>query len=171
MQISQTWFPAIGDLGRVKVIFFLLLLPHLSWSQVTSKTGPSSEITINGTSSLSDWESAVNTFEGQTNEIFNGEELQDIRDLHVTIPENAIKSGHRSMDKNTYETPESTAHPKIEYVPTCYDLIPGNMLNTTGELQIAGITKQLQMQVNYNISAPEKAMFTREMIINFGHPT
>ena len=166
MQIRQTRFPAIGGLKWVKAIFFLLLLPHLSWSQVTLKPGPSSEVTISGTSSLHDRVSTVNRIEGQANIGLNEEKLQDIQGLKVTIPVTAIKSGTRSMDKNTCVALKSAEHPEIEYVLTSDDLKPGNVLNTTGELQIARLTKQVQRQVNYPIHAPEKAAFTSEIKIN-----
>ena len=70
------------------------------------------------------------------------------------------------MDKKTYEALNSTAYPKIKYTLTSDDLIPGNMLNTTDKPQRANITTQLQIQVKFNISAPEKEMFTGEIRVN-----
>lgn len=141
MQFSNTWMPVIGGLLWKETTIFLLFLPHFSWSQIAFEIDPSSEITVNGTSSLHDWVSTVNKIVGGVNINLSGEEIPDIQDLNVTIPVTAIKSGKKSMDKNTCEALQSTEHPEIKYVLTQYDVQPENVLNTTGKLQNSGYFK------------------------------
>lgn len=166
MKPPDTEIPVMGGLKWVKIIFLLLLLPHLSWSQTTWRIDQSSEITVNGTSSLHDWISTVNKIVGGADIDLSANKIRNISDLKVIIPVTAIKSGKKGMDKNTYKALKSQEYPEIKYTLTEYTAQPGNKLITNGKLTIAGISKPAPIKVSYVIHTPEKVEFLGEIKFN-----
>src|SRR5688500_12743244 len=72
------------------------------------------KLTINGTSSLHDWESTVDNLEAKGSFVISDNQLSDIRDIVVKIPVKAIKSTKgKIMDNKTWEAFDYEKNPVI----------------------------------------------------------
>ncbi|MEM1095809.1 MAG: YceI family protein [Bacteroidota bacterium] len=136
----------------ILVAFSLLLLPTAVNAQVTLSILPESQITIDGTSNRDDWTVTAQAFAGSitVNEAYaEGPEVSAVA-LDVTAKE--IKSGKSTiMDRLMWKTLNVTQHANITYALTAAEVVAqtdeGYTLNTTGELTLAGETKEIQMEV------------------------
>lgn len=72
-----------------------------------------SEMTIDGTSSIHDWTSVVETIEGSVKIESDGGVIISLTDLNISVPVKSIKSGKNGMDKNTYKAMKETQNPNI----------------------------------------------------------
>lgn len=110
-------------------------------------------MTIQGTSSMHDWESDVTEVNGAgLLEAANGT-IAGISELSLEIPVKSIKSGKGStMDNKTYEAFKSEEHPTITYKLTEVKSImkesDGYLLKTVGDLTMAGSTRSIEMDVH-----------------------
>ncbi len=111
----------------------------------------SSKISILGTSTLHDWESDVEEIEGEINLDFDGNKLQSLNNLILTVTVKSIKSGKSGMDKNTYNALNEKKHPQITYQLSSVESITANDLKVNGELSIAGVTKTKELISQYVI--------------------
>lgn len=110
----------------------------------------SSTLTIEGTSSLHDWEEVAEIFKGSIR-IDKDTELF-IKELDVTIQAESLKSGKRAMDKNTYKALKTDTYKTISYTLTSVkNLIDNGNGNYTaevsGNLTIAGVKKGISMNL------------------------
>jgi polyisoprenoid-binding protein YceI len=102
-------------------ILLIILLGFLTSISVRSQNvytldNDLSTIRIKGTSSLHDWESNVEKFEGSIlTEIEAQKKITSITDLSISIDVKSIKSGKRIMDGKTYSALEDKKHPKIYF--------------------------------------------------------
>jgi polyisoprenoid-binding protein YceI len=111
----------------------------------------SSTATINGGSTLHDWESKITTVEFKGSVKMKGNILQSIKNVEVKIPVVSIKSKEgKVMDDKTYETFESKNNPFIIY--TCSDTkrtedAEHNItISASGKLSMAGVTKPYTLE-------------------------
>lgn len=115
------------------------------------------DMTIAGTSTLHDWTSSVNEVYAEGKVTLDGNQLQGINNLVVTIPVTSIKSdkGSNTMDNKTYKALESDDHPNIVYLlKKVNSMKPANggyQLDTQGELKIAGGSELINMTVNATV--------------------
>jgi len=115
------------------------------------------DMTIAGTSTLHDWTSSVNEVYAEGKVTLDGNQLQGINNLVVTIPVTSIKSdkGSNTMDNKTYKALESDDHPNIVYllkkVNSMKPTNGGYQLDTQGELKIAGGSELINMTVNATV--------------------
>lgn len=114
-----------------------------------------STCTVNGTSTLHDWEMTAENMYGYGHLDIEGGELKNIDVLKFTVPVKSLKSGKNRMDKNTYEALKSDKHPKISY--ELVDVLSmekngnGVDIKAKGKLTIAGVTKYIDLNVKaYN---------------------
>lgn len=110
----------------------------------------SSTLTIEGTSSLHDWEEVAEIFKGSIRIDKDTEFF--IKKLDVTIQAESLKSGKRAMDKNTYKALKTDTYKTISYTLTSVkNLIDNGNGNYTaevsGNLTIAGVKKGISMNL------------------------
>lgn len=113
-------------------------------------------IRIEGTSTLHDWKMEGTTIDGKIaapplNQWENAQWKSDASDVLVAIPVKSIKSEHAKMDKLMAEALKADANPTIRYELTSAVLVQSNptiQLDTRGKLTIAGVTRDVAMQVN-----------------------
>lgn len=109
-----------------------------------------SKLEVLGTSTLHDWEEVA---EGMTGDaIINLVDAQiEIKSLKFEVPVKSLKSDHGAMDRNTYEALKSDEHPNIYYELKKVNSFKKNgeefILKTSGNLTIAGETKNIEMTV------------------------
>lgn len=140
-------------LTSVAILFSLVIGWGLSQAQeqVAFEIEPSSQMTISGTSSLHDWESTVNEISGTASVIIQQAEITDIRDLMVSIPIKGIKSGKSIMDGKTYKALLEEQYPAILFKGMGVEKSGVNKLKINGELSIAGVKRDIQIPVEYQL--------------------
>jgi len=111
-----------------------------------------SEMTIFGTSNVHDWEETVETIQGRMTAEVNGNVISAITSLKITVPVESIKSGHRAMNKNTYNALNAEDYPNIQFVLKSIQ-INGKTIQCTGTLTVAGTSKTITTPVTYSMSS------------------
>ncbi len=135
-------------------IFTLVLVPVLTWGQYKVDAS-SSELMIEGTSSLHDWEIEAEEIKGTAR--LDPADLEKLSDLKFSVVVKELKSGKGAMDKNTYEALKQEKHPEVTYTLTKINKItPAGSgtykLSTSGNLTIAGTTRPVNMEVTARTS-------------------
>ncbi|MEZ5044810.1 MAG: YceI family protein [Saprospiraceae bacterium] len=150
---------------HTKLIFFaaLLFIGSQAFGQ-TTYTYQSGKMTINGTSSLHDWESNVGTilFKGSVH--VQNQVLQSIEGVKVTIPVESIKSSKgRIMDGKTHDALKKETFPNIECTISKVNITPADgkfKVKATGQLTIAGKTKPVELMLTANLDNHGLLTFT-----------
>jgi len=129
-----------------------------SASAIRLRLDPSSEVTIEGTSSL-------HAFHCKTNKIMAYVDVdpgytQDltkvarpIASVKVNIVVRTLTCGNGQMDKNMYSTLDADKNPIIKYTMSGYDILGGTSptsftAETKGTLTISGKEKNIAMKIN-----------------------
>jgi polyisoprenoid-binding protein YceI len=128
----------------------MFLLSQSIQAQETFRLDPkTSKITIEGTSSMHDWEMEVT--EIQALMIVKKEEtnIDNITAVEITIPTEALKSKNSLMDKKTYSALRSDKHEKISFTLNDVNSLSFNGTALTGTamgtLFIAGQTQTVSI--------------------------
>ncbi|HEX7807571.1 MAG TPA: YceI family protein, partial [Thermoanaerobaculia bacterium] len=107
-------------------------------------------IRIEGTSTLHEWTMEGTTINGTIVAPTIEQWRNDASNVAVTIPVTSIKSEHAKMDKLMAEALKANTNPTINYQLTNAVLsqsTPALLLETRGKLTIAGVTRDVAMQV------------------------
>ena len=130
-----------------------------SASAIRLRLDPSSEVTIEGTSSM-------HAFHCKTNKIMAYVDVdpgytkdltkvaRPIASVKVNIVVRTLTCGNGQMDKNMYSTLNADANPIIKYTLSGYDILAGTAspaafsAKTNGTLTIAGKEKAFDMKIN-----------------------
>lgn len=127
----------------------------------TSATG--SFVRIDGTSTMHNWTMQGATINGQINLV---DPAKKTGSVVVTIPVTSIRSEHEKMDKLMAEALKAKANPEIRYELSNSALAGGSEANftvkTVGKLTIAGVTRDVAMNVTGARSADGKMVMTGE---------
>ena len=142
----------IANIKLVSLLFGFVFLSNISMAQEFNLVNLESNITIYGTSSLHDWHEDVEAIKGTIH--FNNMETCDIKSLNVNIEAESLKSGKRSMDKNTYEALKTDTFKTIlfqfvEAKNPNQESIGKFNVPITGDLTIAGVKKRVT--INFQI--------------------
>jgi polyisoprenoid-binding protein YceI len=110
-------------------------------------------MSVNGTSSMHDWESQVEKLECKTSYKIEDNILVDIKETVIKIPVQSIRSSKgKMMDGKTYDAFSSEKHPYIVFTLSSKKI---NVSNLTAELKgtlaMAGTTKQIDLLVSYKV--------------------
>lgn len=109
-----------------------------------------SSITVHGTSTLHDWTMKGTTIRGEISAP-NPSDWNAPAKAVVTIPVTSIKSEHAKMDKLMADALKANEHPEIRF--ELVEATPVKMseasftLRTRGRLTIAGVTKEVALDV------------------------
>lgn len=110
-----------------------------------------SNLKIEGTSSLHDWEIVAEKISGNASIKEEDGKLQGIEQLSFTVEVKGLKSGKKGMDDNTYKALKADQHPNIRYqfekITKQSQTTDGLKLSTQGKLTIAGNTRTINMDV------------------------
>ena len=133
----------------------LLMLIFFNFGIVLSQSfklnSEKSKMSVSGTSSLHDWESNVESFSGSGLITIENSEIVEVSGLEVTVVAKSIKSGKSGMDKKIYEALKETDYPNIKYSISSISKKSSKTLTTSGNLTIAGKTKSVNMDVEYQL--------------------
>lgn len=124
---------------------FLFALMMLAWivapAQQFTSNQDESLMTISGTSTLHDWDSAVEDFTATCK--MDGDEMQS---ASFKAKVESIKSGTRAMDQNTYNAMDSKKFPNISFTSKSIKN-DGNFITVSGSLTIAGESKSINLKL------------------------
>lgn len=139
--------------------FFCLLqaIALFSFSQVSYTSG-NMQLTINGTSTLHDWD--MKTSQGNLQAVFvfnNAGQITGLSSLVFSTPASALKSGKSSMDNNAYKALKTGANPTITYTMTAATVTPAEggalLIKSVGRLSIAGAVVNTDVLANCRLNA------------------
>jgi polyisoprenoid-binding protein YceI len=115
---------------------------------------------LSGTSTLHDWVMNAQTFTGEAQFVFeksNTSQLKVIKSLSFNLIVKDLKSGEKGLDKNAYKALKTDQYKDIQYTLTGAVIIPEKsgryLIKTEGMLTIAGITKEVKMDVYAIVNA------------------
>jgi polyisoprenoid-binding protein YceI len=139
----------------MKRIFIAAIAPFLFMAGVAAadRFTPTkgSFVRIEGTSTLHDWKMEGTTIDGSIAAPTPEQWKSDASDVAVVIPVTSIKSEHTKMDKLMAEALKAGANPTIRYELTNAVMIqssPTLLFDTRGTLTIAGVTRDVAMQIS-----------------------
>ncbi|HSP11091.1 MAG TPA: YceI family protein [Salegentibacter sp.] len=139
----------------IALVLFLFVL-GTAQSQ-TFNLQSSSDIKVEGTSNIHDWEINAEQKSGST--VLETEEgkITAVKSIQVTIPAEGLKSGKGGMDKNTYKALDTDKHKNIEFslneVKDFKDAGNGTCtVKGVGTLKIAGTSKQIPVDFTVKLS-------------------
>jgi hypothetical protein len=142
----------------MKTLSLLIITVGLLLSQInTLRAQPFKvkdyKMTVQGTSSLHDWESAIEKIECKGFYAMANNSLMDVKDVVVKIPVTSIKSTKgKIMDNKTYDAFNYEKYPNIVFTLSAQKINEKNStIDLTGNLAMAGTTKSVNLTANYKI--------------------
>lgn len=137
-------------LNATLVVLLAIFLYHPLHAQ-SKLTVKSIKATIQGSSTLHDWESQITQITCLGDFQSENSLLKTIADISVKIPVAGIKSSEgKMMDNKTYEAFKSDEHPYITYTASHAQIATDAARNTTikvlGSLTMAGTTKPITVE-------------------------
>lgn len=161
------------------MLSLILVLLYTAGISQTVKYNVSEEttMTVSGTSTLHDWTSEVNEVKGfvEVDGKFgaNGKIKKNskIHLVNIAVPVKSIISPRgTTMDKKTYNALKSEEHPEIIFNLKESKITELNgadfSVETSGDLTVAGITKQVAFPVAGKLISAEKMSFTGAYKLN-----
>lgn len=147
--------------GLLLVLMLLASFGTVHAQQVL-KADKASKMTIEGTSTLHDWTEDVTIINGKGEVALSGNQVSSISGVELTIPIEGIESEMSAMDTKTYDALKKDKHPNISYKLSKVTQINGNTVNALGYLTIAGVTRTIELNVNYKVLGNGRVEFTGE---------
>lgn len=137
-------------LPGILAAFIVLTAYSTGYSQETVVLLPhQSVITINGTSSLHDWEEKVEKFDVNLNLTFREKEISGIDMVSLTCQSVSITSDNSIMTHKTHNALQVEKYPEIIFKLVSVDHLTsknGNFSGTlVGDIILAGVTKRIQL--------------------------
>jgi polyisoprenoid-binding protein YceI len=135
----------------------------------------SHKMVINGTSTLHDWSCPASRLKAKGDFTLAGGELQSVSSMWVEADALSIKSDKEDMDAKIYEALKTDQHRNITFMLTTVRSMTKKgsewILETTGNLTIAGKTNDVDMTVKATIDANGNVTFRGEkklLMTSFG---
>jgi len=128
-----------------------------SYSQSSYKINNSKDIDmkLSGTSTLHNWTMDAKAFSGDAQFGFapvKNDQINSLTSLSFALVVSNLKSGESGLDKNAYKALKAGQYKDIDYKLTSAIVSPEKdnkfLIKTKGNLSIAGITKQVAMDVS-----------------------
>ena len=131
------------------------------------------DMRMSGTSTLHDWTTSSKNFTGDAQFAFkpgNDHLLVSIKSLNFSLAVLDLKSGESGLDKNAYKALKSNQYKHIVYKLISATVMPENdrkfLIKTVGSLTIAGVTKEIKMDVYYVVNEDSTITFTGSEKLN-----
>ena len=128
-----------------------LILSTALFAQTYTIVPEESEVIVWGTSNVHDWEAPAEEFTGSAVIEVAEDSLVSISSLQFDVVVKEINSGKGGMDKRIDDALKEKKHPNITFALTEVTEITPSSLIANGDLTIAGVTKNVQMEVAYEL--------------------
>ena len=110
----------------------------------------SSNVIVEGTSSLHDWEAPAQSIRATLTAVLNDKaKIESISELTFTVDVESIESGKGMMNKKIYSAFDSDKHPKIVFTLSEITQIKQDSVFATGVLAMAGKKQTIDLVVTY----------------------
>lgn len=100
------------------------------------------KITINGTSTIHEWD--MMSTEGKFSGFINGNKVENIAFI---IPVKSLVSGKSAMDRNTYNALKAEKYPNFVFTADEINVLRGNA-EVKGKLTITNVSKEITLPMN-----------------------
>ncbi|MDX8337620.1 YceI family protein [Draconibacterium sp. IB214405] len=133
-------------------LFAILLASNLSVAQVSYEQNSSnSKLMITGTSSIHDWEMAVEDYNCLVSASADENQQISIESIDFSCTTESITSHNKIMDGKAHKALDSDDHPKISFTAGGKVSASASSVNKTkGKLQIAGKEKEVELEFSVN---------------------
>jgi polyisoprenoid-binding protein YceI len=112
------------------------------------------DMRLSGTSTLHNWTMTAQNTTGEAQFGFKGsgiDQLSSLKSLTFSLIVQDLKSGEKGLDKNAYKALKTDQYKDIDYKLTAATIMPEKdgkyLIKTQGKLSIAGVTKDIAMDV------------------------
>lgn len=139
---------------KILLIPILIVAVHINKIQAQQSLQVKAySLTIEGTSSLHDWESTVEKLDFKGTFTLAGNSLTAVKSVVATIPVKSIKSPKgKMMDNKTYEAFNYEKNPSIIFTMTGSNIDERKgIIDVLGTLTMAGMTKPIDLSLNYKV--------------------
>lgn len=146
----------ISKLTVLILIHVIIAIPAMGQDSIQLNIDSNTELSFDGTSNVHDWNSEVTEITGKgtfVQAFLNGNNSPQmpVKNVQISFPVKSIESGKGKMNDNMYEALKVEEHPNIEYKLISSEIIQksenGFTLQTNGYLTVAGVEKQIAMEV------------------------
>ncbi len=120
-------------------------------AQATFSLNNVHDLKVEGTSTLHDWDMVSESATGTARITIGERQVEELHSLTFEMEVESLKSGRGRMDRNAYSTLESGNHPKITFELRRVNGIDGRTISATGDLTMAGETREIDMEVTYRV--------------------
>jgi hypothetical protein len=139
-----------GIITAALATFCFLFLPEGNAQEQTFRPTGESYVTVTGTSTLHDWEMKSGNVRGEA--IFIKDDSgspQALESVMFRLEKETLKSDKSGLDRRAYQALNTNRHPEIVFRTNGNNNIRKSgdryVVNTTGELTIAGVTRQVNV--------------------------
>jgi len=148
--------------GITLVVCCLVSFSQVALAQSTYliSDSKSNDMKLSGTSSLHDWDMNAHAFTGKAEFDFKKDDdqiLVGLNSLTFSLPVINLKSDKKGLDKNAYEALHTGKYKNIVYTLLTAKVTPQKdnkfLVKATGNLTIAGVTKETEMDVHCVVNA------------------
>ncbi len=115
-------------------------------------------VVLRGTSTLHDWQMEATAVTGSAEPVFatdDGQELTALDALSFSLAVEDLRSENKVLDQNAYKALNADTYERISYVLTSATVFPdaeGYLVKSTGQLTIAGTTRDIDMDVLLDVT-------------------
>ncbi|WP_372650486.1 YceI family protein [Draconibacterium sp.] len=129
-------------------LFAFLLASNLSVAQVSYEENESnSKLMVTGTSSIHDWEMAVEDYDCLVSASADENQQISIESIKFSCLAESITSDNKIMDNKAHKALDSDDHPKISFsADATVSATTNSLTKTKGKLQIAGKEKEVELE-------------------------
>lgn len=148
--------------GFVLMLMSFIGLNSNGYSQSTYKIEVTKDVDMKllGTSTLHDWEMEATSVSGEAQFVFKVEsesDLTSVKSLSFALEVKDLKSDSKGLDKNAYKALKSDEFKYIHYNLISTTVTPEKnneyLLKTNGKLTIAGVSREIDMDVHCVVNA------------------
>ena len=140
---------------QLLIILLMMLLFQSPYVNAQSSKIKNHKVTVKGTSTVHEWESAIEKLECNTSYKIQDNELVDIKDAEMKFYVESIKSTKgKVMDKKTYDAFASDKFPWITFKLKSERInTQASTVDLKGSLTMAGTTNPIELVANYKVLA------------------
>ncbi len=138
----------------------LIAIANIGYAQSTYKIHDNNNVAmkLSGTSTMHDWEMDATRAKGEAQLVFNegsDSELASLKLLTFSLEVKDLKSDSKGLDKNAYKALKADTYKTISYKLSSSKQTPekgGYLLTTKGKLTVAGVTKNIAMNMHLTVN-------------------